>query len=307
MTDASSLPAAEPSNVPGVVERLAELRRQAQRRRYSGATPQLPSRQGILALAEDFVSVLYPRQMGEVGGGEIDYFVADKLTRAQAALERELALEYQLAPYGLADAQGRRRPAAEAAAELVDALPRLREQVDGDIRASLEADPSQGSFDELVFSSPGVAAILRHRIAHELFGLRAPIMAKIVAEESRSRTGIDIHPGAEIGEGFSVAHGAGLCIGETAIIGRNVRLHQAVMIGESFTVEVADVGDGGRVVEFSAAARGDGGRRRHPRIEDDVEILAGASLYGPITIGRGSLIGRNVFLTRSVPPRSQVE
>jgi serine O-acetyltransferase len=292
-------------DVASVVERLAELRRQAQRRRYSGVTPQLPSRQSILALTEAFFGVVYPRHFsGGVANENLDAHVTQTLTTAAPALEREIALELAL-PGGAAHRSW--SDPAWIAAEFLEALPNVRKLVDLDIRAALAADPTQGDFDELVFCSASVAAILRHRLAHELYRLGVPLVAKIISADLRSRTGIDIHPGAEIGEGFSIVNAAGLTIGETAVIGRNVRLHRPVTLGESFTIASAPDPN---VVALDAArteASGATAARRHPLIEDDVVIEAGASLFGPITVGHGSTIGRNLWVLSDVPPLSRVE
>ena len=314
---ASSPPVA--ASVAPVVERLAQLRFHAQRRRYPGDTPQLPSRQSILSMTEDFLAALYPRHLGEVALQSIDAFVENGLKRALAVLEREIGLEQSLSQNGAANAVQLRRDPSNLTSDFVAALPHIRELVDTDIRASLEADPLQGSFDELVFCSPGVAAILRHRVAHELYLLGVPLMAKIVAEDSHSKTGIDIHPGAEIGEGFSIANGAGLSIGETTVIGSHVRIHQSVTLGDGFAV-VSDAAEPSRdahsnivhrtVTLLSSRAEDSASEsrsRRHPLIEDGVVIHAGASLYGPIVIGKGSVIGRNVWLTDDVPPGVRIE
>ena len=292
-------------DVASVVERLADMRRQAQRRRYRGATPQLPSRQSILALTEALFGVVYPRHFSDgVANENLDQHVEQALTRIAPALEREIALE--LALPGGATSRSWSDP-GRITAEFFDALPHVRELVDLDIRAALAADSTQGDFDELVFCSASVAAILRHRLAHELYRLGAPLVANIIAADLRARTGIDIHPGAEIGEGFSIVNSAGLTIGETAIIGRNVRLHAPVTLGESFAIaRVADEN-----VVALGAARTDASletpARRHPLIEDDVVIEAGASLFGPITVGHGSVIGRNVWVMNDVPPLSRAE
>lgn len=295
-------------DIASVVDRLAGLRRQAQRRRYPGPAPQLPSRQSILALTDGFLGVVYPRHFSGVANEHLDQYVAQTLTNAAPALQREIARELSLND----SSDGRKRPLSEAAqitAEFIDSLPRIRERVDFDIRAALAADPTQGSFDELVFCSVSVAAILRYRIAHEFYRLNAPLTAKIIAAELRSRTGIDIHPCAEIGEGFSIANMAGLTVGETAVIGRNVRLHAPVTLGESFAVATGSK-DGGNEVALDAARVGSivtANGRRHPLIEDNVVIEAGASLFGPIIVGRDSVIGRNVWVFSDVPPESHIQ
>ena len=140
---------------------------------------------------------------------------------------------------------------------------------------------------------PGIVAMIHHRIAHRLYALGVPLLARMVAELAHADTGIDIHPGAQIGAGFFIDHGTGVVIGETAVIGERVRLYQAVTLGaKRFPTD--DNGDPRK------------GLARHPIVEDDVVIYAGATLLGRITIGRGSTIGGNVWVTRSVPPGSQV-
>jgi serine O-acetyltransferase len=298
-------PIATTGDCAPVVERLAELRRQAQRRRYPGATPQLPSRWNILALTETLLGAVYPRHFsGGVANDDLDDHVARTLSNAVPALEREIKLELALPSNSARLPWGE---PAEIAAEFIQALPQVRELVDLDIRAALAADPTQGDFDELVFCSASVAAILRHRLAHELYRLGAPLAAKIIAADLRSRTGIDIHPGAEIGEGFSIVNAAGLTIGETAVIGRNVRLHAPVTLGDSFAIASVADNHGVALGVARTPASADTPARRHPLIEDDVVIEAGASLFGPITVGRGSTIGRNVWVLEDVPPLSHVE
>ena len=161
------------------------------------------------------------------------------------------------------------------------------------MRAAFANDPSAKSIDEVIFCFPGVAAVMRHRLAHEFYRLDAPLLARIIAEIAHAETGVDIHPGADVGEGFFVDHGTGVVIGETAVIGRNVRIYQAVTLGaKRFEVD----GDGGLRKNYP----------RHPIVEDDVVIYAGATIFGRITIGRGSSIGGNVWLTESVPPVSRI-
>jgi serine O-acetyltransferase len=165
--------------------------------------------------------------------------------------------------------------------------------LDADVRAAFEGDPSAKSIDEVVFCFPGVAAVTRHRLAHQLYRLGAPMLARIIAEKAHSETGIDIHPGAQIGAGFFIDHGTGVVIGETTIIGRNVRLYQAVTLGaKRFETD----GEGALLKSYP----------RHPIVEDDVVIYAGATVLGRITLGKGSSIGGNVWLTHGVPPGSSV-
>lgn len=150
--------------------------------------------------------------------------------------------------------------------------------------------------DEVLLCYPGVVAVTHHRLAHSLYALGVPLLARMVAEIAHGETGIDIHPGARIGPGFFIDHGTGVVIGETAVIGARVRLYQAVTLGAK-RFEVDAESDSGALAK---------GQPRHPIVEDDVVIYAGATILGRITIGRGSVIGGNVWLTRSVPPGSNV-
>jgi serine O-acetyltransferase len=306
-----ALPRIASVDIAAVAGRLAELRRQAQRRRYAGPTPQLPSRHSILAMTDDLLAIIYPRHLGghDLSNDDLDSFVAHALEKVLPVLEREVALEISLSGGGEA-ARLNAVDAAQIAAEFVDALPSIRERVDLDIRAALAADPAQGSFDEMVFCSVGVAAILRHRLAHQLYLLGAPLTAKIIASDWVAKTGIDIHPGAEIGEGFFIANAGGLTIGETTIIGKHVRLQAPVTLGESFAIETGPEVDAGGMVTLSSARvvkSATGAARRHPCVEDDVVIEAGASVFGPVTIGRGSTIGRNARVLRDVTPYSRID
>jgi serine O-acetyltransferase len=172
-------------------------------------------------------------------------------------------------------------------------LPQVRRLIDSDVLAAFQGDPAARSVDEVVLCYPGITAIIHHRLAHQLYRLGVPLLARVVAEIAHGDTGIDIHPGAQIGAGFFIDHGTGVVIGETAILGERVRLYQAVTLGaKSFPTA-----DDGTLRK---------GLPRHPVVEDDVVIYAGATILGRITIGHGSVIGGNVWLTHSVPPGSQV-
>ncbi|RBP09864.1 serine O-acetyltransferase [Roseiarcus fermentans] len=279
-----------------VAARLHALRMASQTRRYRGAPPALPSRDTIVEIVENLVAALYPRHFGPpaLAPERIDAFVIRTLEAVLSALRRQIELELALAREwkgeSRIDSPLRAGDIVEAFAE---ALPKVRRLLDSDLKAAFEGDPSAKSIDEIVFCFPGFAAIARHRLAHELYTLGVTMIARIVAEEAHSATGIDIHPGATIGERFFIDHGTGVVIGETAIIGRNVRLYQAVTLGAK---------------RFEADASGALAKNypRHPIVEDDVVIYAGATVLGRVTIGRGSSIGGNVWLTRDVPPGSSI-
>ena len=279
-----------------IVVQLRGLRTASQKRRYRGAPPPLPSREIIIDVIDGLAAALYPRHFGpaDLAVNDVDAFVVRTLDTAMRALRRQIELELALAKEWKGDNRiDTPLRAAEAVKEFAAALPRVRGLLDTDVRAAFDGDPSARSIDEIVFSFPGFAAIIRHRLAHQLYGLGVSMIARIIAEHAHSETGIDIHPGAQIGEGFFIDHGTGVVIGETAVIGRNVRLYQAVTLGAK-RFEADD--DGALRKNYP----------RHPIVEDDVVIYAGATILGRVTVGGGSSIGGNVWLTQSVPPNSNV-
>ena len=280
--------------IESVAERLRLIRKISQQRRYPGRpTPRLPSKPEIIQILLDTVGLRYPRHFGPAGltADETDGHVTRMLGSVRHRLALQLACEWMLAEDGEAEEVGRR---AEGAAQgFTESLVRIRDLHDTDIMAAFSGDPSAKSLDEIVFCFPGVAAILRHRIAHELYGLGATMTARIMAEYSHSLTGIDIHPGAKIGPAFFIDHGTGVVIGETAVIGRNVRLYQQVTLG----AKRFEADEAGNLVK---------GQPRHPVIEDDVVIYAGATVLGRVTIGRGSVIGGGVWLTEGTAPYTAV-
>jgi len=179
--------------------------------------------------------------------------------------------------------------AEEVVLRLLRRLPELRRILNADIVAAFEGDPAAKSVEEIVFSYPVVEAITAHRIAHVLYTERVPIVPRIIAEYAHGLTGVDIHPGAQIGPGFFLDHGTGVVIGETSIIGRHAKMYQGVTLGALST------------------RRSECAKKRHPTIEDNVTIYAGATILGGDTvIGEGSVIGGNVWLVRSVPPNSKI-
>lgn len=183
--------------------------------------------------------------------------------------------------------------AAEITSLFMGQLPELRRQVLGDVAAAFDGDPAATGLDEVVFSYPGVRAVTVYRIAHCLWQLGAVVVPRMMTELAHRRTGIDIHPGAEIGQAFFIDHGTGVVIGETTRIGDRVRIYQGVTLG-ALTVPHGE-------------ARPEPGKRRHPTLEDDVVIYANATILGGETvIGQGSVVGGNAFVTTSVPPGSKV-
>lgn len=184
--------------------------------------------------------------------------------------------------------------AEEATIEFMKKLPEIRRTLSTDIRAAFDGDPAARYTEEIILSYPAVEAISTYRIAHELLKLGIPFIPRIMTEHAHKNTGVDIHPGATIGERFFIDHATGVVIGETCTIGNNVKLYQGVTLGaKSFELD-----ENGNPVK---------GVKRHPDIEDDVIIYAGATILGGETVvGKGSIIGGNVWLTESVPPYSVV-
>jgi serine O-acetyltransferase len=253
--------------------------------------PKLPARKVLQEVVEGLSAALFPNRLGPPGLTDegIDFFVGHTLDVALRALceqvERELRFSGTHADF--------EQHACSIVRDFTLKLPSLRALLDTDIRAAYEGDPAARSMDEVLVCYPGITAITHHRIAHELHKLGLPLIARMISEIAHSATGIDIHPGAVIGESFFIDHGTGVVIGETAIIGRHVRLYQAVTLGAKRFASNED----GSLVK---------GNARHPIVEDDVVIYAGATILGRITIGKGSTIGGNVWLTRSVPPGSTI-
>lgn len=275
--------------VDRVVESLRDIRSAA---RPAGARPtplRLPSRAVLANVVAGLASALFPNRLGAAGdvGGNVDAFVARTLVNSLDDLAGQVRLDLRFAGEEADDEGELSARSISVVTAFSERLPDIRRSLDGDIDAAFMGDPAARSIDEILACYPGVTAILHHRVAHELNRLGAPLAARIIAEIAHSLTGIDIHPGATIGERFFIDHGTGVVIGETARIGRNVRIYHGVTLGaKSFRMD-----EEGRVEK---------GNARHPIVEDDVVIYANATILGRVTIGRGSVIGGNVWLTRSV-------
>ena len=222
-------------NLGEIVADLRKLRAASQKRRYrEGRLPELPSREAMTLIVDGLAAALYPRHFGpseltvDCTDGYLLYTLSATLRSLQEQVRRELHLHdarSDLAP----DEHGPQ--SLEIVREFAASLPNVRALLDTDIRAAFDGDPAAKSLDEVVFCYPGVSAMIRHRLAHRLYLLGVPMLARIIAEAAHSQTAIDIHPGAQIGESFFIDHGAGVVIGETAVIGRNVRVYQAVTLG----------------------------------------------------------------------------
>jgi serine O-acetyltransferase len=277
-----------------IVAELRVSREETHSIRRDGEARRAPSREALEAILNGLTEALFPRHYGrfDLDGENIDYFVGNTLSIALDQLNEQihrgaLFIGDELLP-GF-----HRQDAIELTRHFASELPGVRGLLISDLRAAFVGDPAARNFPEILIGYPGMTAIIHHRLAHILHRLNARLVARLIAEIAHARTGIDIHPGASIGSGFFIDHGTGVVIGETAIIGDNVRIYQAVTLGaRHFPSD-----DEGNLIKGDA---------RHPVVEDDVVIYAGATILGRITIGRGSTIGGNVWLTKDVPPNSLV-
>ena len=257
----------------------------------------LPSKEIVIEVLEDLVSLLFPGYLGkaEITKANIKYFLGTTLASIYTRLTNEVekSLKYICRKIKECPEDICQKRARVVVRELLEKLPEVRSLLGGDIQAAYDGDPAAVSNEEVILSYPCALAITTYRIAHELYLRGVPLIPRIMSEHVHSLTGIDIHPGAKIGKNFFIDHGTGVVIGETAVIGRHVRVYQAVTLGAKRFLK----DDNGILVK---------GNARHPIVEDDVVIYAGATILGRITIGRGSTIGGNVWLTHSVPPDSNI-
>lgn len=251
----------------------------------------LPAQDKILNTLESLIEVLFPGYTGKktVTKSNINLIVEDILCQVYDDLCRQIERAYEHAcRIEKCDDCDCQTKAEEVTEYLLGQLPKIRELLKGDVGAAFDGDPAAKSYEEIVISYPCVMAIATYRIAHELFLKDVPLIPRIMSECAHSKTGIDIHPGAKIGKNFFIDHGTGVVIGETAIIGNNVKIYQGVTLGAmSFPKD-----ERGRIIK---------GGKRHPTIEDRVTIYAEATILGDVTVGTGSVVGGNVWISESVP------
>jgi len=256
----------------------------------------LPSRRDIRILTEELLEVLFPEshRMGTGGGALRDHFAAT-LESLEQHLERAiyLGLHRRCPQRRRADVDKCLRRARAVTRRLLEALPEIRALLGKDVLAAFDSDPAATGIDEIVACYPGLYAIAVYRVANRLLAEGAEVVPRMLTEHAHSRTGIDLHPGATVGESFFIDHGTGIVIGETSVIGNRVRIYQGVTLG------ALSIRDRGRT-DLPAGKHPP--RKRHPTIEDDVIIYANATILGGKTvIGRGSVVGGNAWITYSVP------
>ncbi|MGQ0634878.1 MAG: serine O-acetyltransferase [Planctomycetaceae bacterium] len=288
--------------LPELTSRIIETYRSISRLNHLGHCP-LPNLSTVVEIVEDLKEVIYPgyRRRQNLHLGNVSYHVGDLIDGLHDALTQQFAralrhehdLRNSVSCGAGAEVDFEALGQAKAV-QFLEALPRIRELLSTDVQAAFDGDPAATSPDEIIFCYPGLEAITVQRLAHELYRLEVPIIPRMMTEWAHSRTGIDIHPGANIGPSFFIDHGTGVVIGETTDIAANVKLYQGVTLGAlSFPKD-----ENGNIIR---------GKKRHPTIEEGVVIYANATILGGDTvIGAGAVIGASVSLNKSVPPNTIV-
>ncbi len=253
-----------------------------------------PQKKIVIEIVHKLLKIIYP---GYFRDGSYKFYnlendFAVQIEDTMFCLNKQIGRALPYAPeYQGASPEEIAQAAQKLSVEFFKKIPAIREYVEGDLEAAYDGDPAAYYREEIILSYPGVYAISVNRIAHELFLMGVPLIPRIMTEHAHWQTGIDIHPGATIGRNFFIDHGTGIVIGETTVIGNNVKIYQGVTLGALST-------RGGQKLQ---------GKRRHPTIEDDVVIYSGASILGGDTvIGQGAVIGSNAFVTKSIEPGTRV-
>jgi serine O-acetyltransferase len=283
------------SKLTSIVEYLCDVHHDVEiLRTMNRKNRQLPSPQMVVETVEKIRSVLFPGYFGktDLNADNIRYYVGSTLDQIQLNLHEQIrrgfCFECEKADTGCPECETK---AERITDEFLSSLPDIQRMVALDVQAAYDGDPAAKSVDETIFCYPGILAVTYYRLAHKLYELDVPIIPRIITEHAHSITGIDIHPGAKIGDTFFIDHGTGVVIGETCVIGSRVRIYQGVTLGsKSFPLD-----EQGNPVK---------GIARHPVVEDDVTIYSEATILGRVVIGKGSIIGGNVWVTKDVPPRS---
>ncbi len=265
--------------------------------------PNLPSMESVVNIIADFESIIFPgyKSADAIRETNLRYCTGETVNRLVRALQAEIfkslcfkqRLENPDSGGYCSETETARLEAMDQAEiltfDILNCVPEVRRRIKLDVEAAYNGDPAARSHEEVILAYPGVEAILIHRVAHEIWLRHVPLIPRMMSEHLHGKTGIDIHPGAQIGDYFFIDHATGVVIGETTRIGNHVKVYQGVTIG-ALSVSKRQVGT-----------------KRHPTIEDDVTIYAGASILGgDTTIGEGSIIGGNVWITESVPPNSKI-
>ncbi len=286
-------------NIQSLVVALRGIREKSLSQRNRLEKPAvLPSRNALKQVIEYLSSAMFPHRLSSriLNYHSVDCFVGQALDSASLALTEQAAIELDYSTFSQVERSEILLDAKRRVRSILACIPTIREQLDKDIQAAFENDLAARSHDEVLACYPGLLALIHYRIAHQVFEHDLPLIARMIAEIAHAKTGIDIHPGAQIGEAFFIDHGTGVVIGETSVIGNRVRIHHGVTLGAR------------PEIQSQKAALTEWGFNvpRHPILEDDVTVYADATILGRVTIGKGSIIGGNVCLTQNVPPLSRV-
>jgi serine O-acetyltransferase len=284
------------NNFENIVDQLSDLNMYNELYHIPWHEMDLPSTIELQKLVDILREIIFPGYFGDskVRAETINYIIGARIHLVYSILSKQINRGFCFyctdASDECADCKQKSRRLSR---EFISRLPLIKQKLALDAKAAFNGDPANPHISEAIFCYPSMAAITYHRIAHELIQLGVPLIPRIISEIAHSLTGIDIHPGAVIGEGFFIDHGTGVVIGETSIIGNNVRIYQGVTLGaKSFPLNAQ-----GNPVK---------GIQRHPIVEDDVIIYANATILGRITIGKGAVIGGNVWVSEDVPPGTKV-
>lgn len=282
-------------NLDGVLHELRESREVTHNIRHGGHVRELPSPAVMLEVLESLCGALFPTHLGHgaVAHSNTDVFVRNNLLTSMTRLTEQIRKGLSFGAAAPDPNEDHLQRATAITQDLIAALPSIRATLVSDLKAAFDADDTASSLAEILLCSRGMTAIVYHRIAHALHGGGAQLVARVISDLAHATTGIDIHPAARIAESFYISHGTGIVIGETAVVGRHVQISQGVTLGA-------------RPAPQAEPQPRNTPEARHPVIEDHVVIHAGAAVLGPIRVGRGSIVGGNVWLTESVPPGSLI-
>jgi len=280
--------------LPEIVEQLvASFRTVGGINHLDGAN--LPSREAVVDITRDLLRLVFPGfyDKDPIHSAQIVEYTSELISSVARRLESEIHKSLEYRPCDGCNKNDLAATAARVTEEFLQQLPAVRAILQTDVQAAYEGDPAAISNEEIILAYPGIEAIAVQRLAHLLYRRHVALIPRIMTEWAHNKTGIDIHPGAQIGDHFFIDHGTGVVIGETSVLGQRVKIYQGVTLGaKSFPKDAQ-----GRCVK---------GIKRHPNIGDDVTIYAGATILGDVTIGAGSIIGGNVWLIESVPPGTVV-
>ncbi|UCF35966.1 MAG: serine acetyltransferase [Acidobacteriota bacterium] len=280
--------------LPGLIQKISETYQEdSVRVHHLGETP-LPNEKNVIRILEKLMAIIFPGFFGKeyVSRSSAEYYVGELVYETHELLSEEVFRAWQSCQEESPDQEACLEKAERVVVSFLEKLPEMRRMLSLDAQAAFDGDPAAKGINEIIFSYPGMKAIATYRLAHELYKLRIPLIPRIMSEHAHRETGIDIHPGAKIGKGFFIDHGTGVVIGETTDIGDYVKIYQGVTLGALSFKEGADMMRD---------------KKRHPTIQDNVVIYAGATILGGDTIiGRGSVIGGNVWVISSVPPNTKV-